>query len=223
MTLLALVACTPPGLLRTLQDELAADAVADAEPGLRLFVGVGGMIAETCGLDQLSDYVYSGVSAEALAATTSMVAKDDVTGEFTWEQEGVGVDGALGSLSIDADDERTTWSMTYQLEGVEVISGALTLDCDASVPEAVIGGSANRTAGEHKDTLSFIGAAPVAGVLYSPSTSRAPDAGQARWAREATSTKLTLDDASTIDAVAGTWPGVASGRNWTAEVVVALP
>jgi hypothetical protein len=220
---LALLACTEPALLETLEAELAADTVADASPGLRLFVGVAGLVAETCAIDPLNDHVFASASAEALLATTAAIEKDDVTGEFTWEQDGVGLDGADGTLTLEADDERENWSFTYDHGATEVITGTLTLDCDALVPESLVGGSGTRSSEEGKDTLTLIGEAPVTGLLFSPTTARAPDGGQARWARDDDGTKLTLNDASEIDAVAGTWPGLASGRGWEAEVTVPLP
>ncbi|MFZ5481503.1 MAG: hypothetical protein ACOZNI_32375 [Myxococcota bacterium] len=221
MILLAFAGCEAPGLLQPLVDELSDELVAEASPGIRLFVGVTGVVAATCAVEDLVDDPLAGEAVEALGLVGEKFAKDADSGELTWVEDAVGVDGAEGTLELSADSARETWQAEYERLGVETLAATLALDCGDD-GDAVVSGGGTYTTAEGKHSLTLVGDAPVTGVWYEDATALAPDEGQLRWARDEDDLALLLDDASEI--ADGKWPGTASGPDWEDdEVEVDLP
>lgn len=226
--LLALAACEEPGILDSVAEELALRTAAEAEDGVRLVVAVSGLVAETCGVEDVDTYTFAGGGAAALGATVG----ERLGGEsFTWVFAGVGLDGVEGELHLSTDAAREDYTVSWEGDG-DALTAALTLAwCDPSALEAVVSGTGHHVTQGDDRNLALDGPSPYPGLRFEPTTGIAPTSGFVTWswhgedARDGNGDdrKIVLDDASTIDVDAGLWSGTASGNTWSHAIELALP
>ncbi|MES2639313.1 MAG: hypothetical protein V4850_07505 [Myxococcota bacterium] len=221
MTLLLLVACTEPSTLETVSAALADRAVADAEAPLRTMTAVAGLLAETCGVASVEDYVFVSRSAVAFGVSVATVEREETT--QTWTFAEVGIDGTLGTLQVATDASQDNLAVTYTAEGLKLTAGIELRDCDADVPSAVMGGTGTWATAQLSTALTLVGAAPANGLAFDPVTADVPTAGQVRAADEAADWIILLDDAATLPPEAGKWTGQASGTGWAHTIEVGWP
>jgi hypothetical protein len=215
-----LLACAEPPLLDAVAEGLAADAVDEAEPAVRLVTGITGILAEGCAVTDMGTYVYTGAAAAALGATTPTVLVED--NAQTWTFDSVGLDGDTGELVVVTDLSRAAFAITWTGSSATLTAGLEAQTCDAQT-SAAFTGTGTWTVGSEASTLTLLAIAPTVGLTYAPSLDPAPSSGQLRWTKDIDKLVILLDDASSIDADAGTWPGNASGKGWTHPVELALP
>lgn len=227
-----LFGCVEPPVIDPVSDKLADKVVATAEPELRLFVGLAGVIAETCLVDRMSEYTFQGQAAAALGVTVAAVTESE-SGAKTWAFDGVGLDGASGSLVLTTDSDRMSFSASYtdgadlrvggEYHLVDCVGGAA--DTASSDATAQVSGNIDVTSAAAVHHLYIDGSTAYAALAWSPPTALAPVSGWAHWGDEASrpSEELLLNDASAIDAAAGSWPGTATGDGWSKDVSVELP
>lgn len=217
MILFTLVACQAPGTLGSVGEALGRDVVDAAELPLRMTTAIAGLLAETCGVGELEDYVFSSWSAQALGVASAVVTRGE-DGQ-TWRFDGSGLDGVDGTLTLltDATQERfdVTWS-----GGGATLTGELEFHgCDAD-GVALVGG------GTWSDDVTGVTVAVAdngEGVLYAPPTAPVPTGGQLRAAAPNAKWLLLLDDAGQVEAGFPAWPGVASGADFSVRVTIAWP
>lgn len=131
--LVSLFGCTEPPILDPVEEELANRVIATAEPQIRLFVGIAGVIAETCTVYRMSGYPFQGEAAAALRVTSANVT-ESTAGDKTWSFEDVGVDGTDGNLVLSTDSDRLTFEVTYTASNDTLISGEFhVLGCEPTV------------------------------------------------------------------------------------------
>lgn len=216
MNLLAmnlLAGCAPSPLLESVEARLASEAVEDAEPAVRLYTGISGVIAETFAVDSIEAYAFSGESAVALGVSLATVTTgNDI---LTWEFADVGLDGARGRLVVVTDLNRASFAVSYG----DVFVATLTKLLDED-DRAIVGGSGTFALDGVGSPISALGPAPYPGLAFSPPTAGAPSAGQLHWRDEAQGYSMTLADAAEIEEA---WPGVMSGDGWERAVEIRLP
>lgn len=229
-----LLACVEPPVIDPVTDTLSDHVVASAEPELRLFIGLAGVIAETCVVDRMSEYTFAGQAAAALGVTQATVTESE-SGAKTWAFSGVGLDGADGTLVFTTDSDRMSFSTAYtdgaelRVSGeyhlVDCVGGASDTASSGADPVALVSGNIDVAGTNATHHLYIDGSTAYAALNWEPPTALAPTAGWAHWGDDASrpTEELLLDDASGIDAAAGTWPGTATGSGWSKSVSVGLP
>jgi hypothetical protein len=233
----ALLGCVEPPVVDPVTDKLAAMVLESAEPEFRLFVAVTGVIAETCAVDRMSEYAFQGETAAALGISRPTVT-ESASGQKTWAFPNVGLDGAAGNLVLITDSERSTFSTTYDVSNVTVMSGAFHLmGCtavgdtggdSAAGPEgysSVVSGNVDFNVGSATHHLYIDGPQPDSATIWSPPTGLAPAAGWAQWSddEQRPTETVTLEDASHVDYPTRSWPAKATGAGWEQSVEVGLP
>lgn len=139
LLLLGLVGCTEPPVLDPVTSKLADQILTTAEPQMRLFIGVAGVIAESCTVDGISGYTFQGETAHALGVTEAEVVTSE-SGDHTWTFSHVGIDGTDGTLILTTDSERTTFSVSYTAANNTLVSGDYhVLSCDPPAATAEAG------------------------------------------------------------------------------------
>lgn len=111
--MLLLVACTDPPLLGSVAEKHAADAVAEAEPAMRLFWAAAGVLAETCPVTTVEGHYLTGPAAIALGIDGPVVKRATDTGTIYWTFEPVGIDGEQGKLVYETDSTRQSFTAVY--------------------------------------------------------------------------------------------------------------
>jgi hypothetical protein len=216
-----LAGCAQSPLLDTVEGKLADEALDEAEPAARLYVAVSGLVGETFAVESVNGYVFEGECAAALGAVSADVTTGNDT--LTWSFDGVGLDGADGHLLITTDLDRASFDVQYDAGDVAMAVTLTNQHYDADTNEGIVGGTGTWSIAGAGRTISALGPAPYPGLAFSPSTALAPSSGQVHWANEDEDLKMLLDDASEIDAAAGTWPGTITGGSWEREIEVRLP
>jgi hypothetical protein len=215
-----LLGCTQPGLLATVQDELARDVLDRSGYSTRLFVGVMGVLAETCATDAVDGYAFSGAAAGALGVyAAEVVRNDDGSKELTFAA--VGLDGTEGDLTVDVDSTESTYTTTYYDENRSL---KLNLGFAACTTErAIVSGSGAAVFDGETAKLTSLGNSPFVGVEWSPPTADLPSAGWAHWVSAGEDESITLDSAENIDADELLWPATVKGRSWSREASILMP
>lgn len=125
--MLLLSACSEPPLLGSLAEVLAAEAVADAEPGLQIHFAVASVLAESCAVDNVDSHDFNGPGAGALGIHGSPeVVRDDAAGKLYWTFQPAGLDEVEGKIVFETDSTRQNFAVVYQ-------GGAYVLNADLSI------------------------------------------------------------------------------------------
>jgi len=208
---LALLGCVEPPVVDPVTDTLAELVLQSAEPELRFFIGITGVIAETCPVDRMSEYTFRGEAAAALGVTRATVT-ESASGAKTWVFADVGLDGTAGNLVLTTDSARSTFSATYTVSNATVMTGAfLMVGCtstgdpatdtstdtaadtstdtatgtgaaDFDSYTAVVSGNIDMTSASATHHLYIEGGLPDSATTWSPPTALAPASGWAHWA-----------------------------------------
>lgn len=248
-----LAGCTEPPVLDPVTERLAEQVLEIAEPQMRLMIGVSAIVAETCTVESLSGYTFTGEAALALGVTQADVETSE-SGGHTWTFAHVGIDATDGTLVLTTDSERTTVSLSYTASNNTLVSGVYhVLSCDgpAVVPDtgdtatdSGDTGATNETAAagaegytvnvsgnldfetvDGTNHLVIEGDKPYSALTWLPPTAIAPMAGWVHWMDQETNPteEITLEGAANIDYTTRTWPGKASGNRWARSITIGLP
>ncbi len=142
---LSLLGCKEPPVLDPLTEALAGQVMADAEPQVRLFMGIAGVVGESCVTDSMSSYRFQGDAALALGVTSASVVTSE-SGDRTWTFSNVGLEGTGGDLVLTTDSERTSFAATYTGDNSTLMSGEfhiLTCSANLATSRAFAGDSAD--------------------------------------------------------------------------------
>ncbi len=130
LPLLTLLGCVEPPILEPVEEKLADRVMEVAEPQIRIFLSVAGVVAETCLTDSMSSYVFEGAVPKAFGVTAAQV-ETSASGDHTWTFPHVGIDGAEGELVLVTDSGRTSFSATYTAPDNTLMDGEFhILSCD---------------------------------------------------------------------------------------------
>ncbi len=208
--------CKEPGTLSAISALDSEAALAEATPALRTGLALTSLTGEICTQDALEGYTFTGIGADTLGITSATVIRDeDGTTHLTFPP--VGLDGGLGTLSMDSDAERRSWDVAFTSDGNSYAASILVSACDVSI---AISGSGTWTSSTGSSALiNLIG---ESGGVHLDDDGL-PISGQARWTLNGADTNILLDPADTVDLSAGGWPGVVAGTGWTFEVEVQYP
>ena len=221
MILLLLSACEAPGTLASVSALLAEDVVAVGEPPIRTVTAIAGIVAETCGVGEVEDHLFASRSAVAFGAELATVVRD--SSAQTWTFTGVGLDGADGTLVLETDASQENFAVTYDGPGVELSAGIELRACDDAATAATVGGTGTWTGAGPEVALTLLDAARGLGLSFTPPAADLPGGGQVRAVDETDGWTILLDDASTVPGGSETWPGVASGADFTTDIAVRWP
>lgn len=217
--MLYLLACSEPGLLSSVSEVLADEALAESEEGLQMVTALSGLAAETCLAGTVNGYTFTGRSASALGITSAVVTIEDTTEIWTFSE--AGLDAHAGTLEVRTDGQRDDLAISWTADGLTLAAELEVRACGSDA--AVIGGSATWTSSLGVVAMTLIGEAPANGVVYSPPLANTPVGGQIRAEDEDLGWTILLVDASTLAADPPAWPGTASGDDWTQEIDVRWP
>lgn len=106
-------ACTDPPLLGSVAEKHAADAVAEAEPAMRLFWAGAGLLAEACPVVTMDGYYMTGPAAIALGIDGPVVKTTTDAGKIYWTFEPAGLDGEVGKLVYETDSTRQNFTAVF--------------------------------------------------------------------------------------------------------------
>lgn len=130
LLLLTLFGCVEPPILDPVEEKLSDRVMAVAEPQIRLFIGIAGVIAESCTTESVNGYTFEGDVAHALGITSGEVVTN-TSGDHTWTFSHVGIDGTDGDLVLTTDSERTSFAVTYTAPNDTLVSGEFhILSCE---------------------------------------------------------------------------------------------
>lgn len=231
LALVALAGCTNPPTLDVVAEELGDRTLEDAEVPTRFLVAVTGLLAETCGVEEIDQHTFVGGGAAALGVVSLVREEEETDGatETAWVAADAGLDGDAGELRIVADAARSAHVVSWQGES-GTLAATLTLAlCDPTGATARISGIASWTKDGEARALDAAGPEEAPGLVWAPTDAALPTSGHAAWTRtygtdgRGDDVSLVLGDAAEIDVDAGVWPGVASGSGWSWAVEVPLP
>jgi hypothetical protein len=217
----SLFACAEPPVLDAVTEELSAGAVSAGTQPLRMMTALVGALSEGCSVESIDGYTFTGPSANALGLGAPVVEHGETS--QTWTFLGVGLDDADGTLVVTTDLDRQDLALTYTTDSVLLTAGIVEQVCETTTDRAVFSGTGTWTEGGVASQLNIVAVSPEVGLEFSPTLLIAPASGQVRWADEDDGWVILLDDAATIDHAADTWPGLASGKDWSREIAIALP
>lgn len=228
LAVLGLAGCVNPPTLDAVAEELGARTLADAEQPTRFLVALTGLLAETCGVDEIDQHAFVGGGAAALGVAALVRVEGET--ETAWVAADAGIDGDLGELRIVPDAARSAHVVSWRGDGGTLAATLTVGACDPTGATARVSGIGSWTEddGEAR-ALDATGPEDAPGLVWAPTNAPLPTSGHAVWTRaygtdgRADDDTLVLADAAEIDVEAGVWPGVASGQGWSREVDVPLP
>jgi hypothetical protein len=245
MILLLLSACGTPPIVDAVEGELAGEVLLRAETPLRLFVAISSVVAETCGVEDVTTYTFVGGGALALGATdpeTTVPAEGEVGNELLVFQSAGLEDVGFGTLTLETPPDHASFDVTYTGGGFDVSGTVPIITCpvtDGDPGEGVVltgnvvtGGTLEFTSEGLTTKVLAEGDKPTEGLGFSPPIAPTPTSGWAKWSDDGTDVNrgqaLELDAAEDGAIEGGFWTGTASGTatsgvNWSHAVDVALP
>lgn len=217
--ILALLACEEPGTLSSVADALATDAEVQGEPALQLTLAVAGVLAETCNVDDISSYAFTGPYAAAMGVTGVTVSTSEE--QFIWTATDAGLGTDLGTLEYTTNSSALNFAIEYANGTEQLTAGFETKSCDDE--GVIISGSGTWSTAELSVPLSILGVAPSNGLVFRPTTVAYPGGGWLKAEEETQGWEILLDDSSTLGFAPESWTGTASGKGWTGAVEMAWP
>jgi hypothetical protein len=190
--ILALLACESPGTLSSVADALATDAEVQGEPALRLTTAVAGVLAETCGVDDISSYAFSGGFAAAMGVTGVTVTTSEE--QFIWTATDVGLDGNLGTLAYTTNSSAQNFAIEYANGTEQLTAGFETKNCDDE--GVIVSGTGTWSSADLEVALTILGVAPSNGLVFRPTTASYPSGGWIKATEETAGWEILLDDAA---------------------------
>ena len=218
--------CKEPGLMEAVTAALGDEVRVAAEPGLRLSTDLAGVVAETCAVEVLNGYTWSGVTASGLGMVHPDNFMEEQSGAIELEFLDVGPGDQSGTLTLSAESARASWSTHWEDNtGTLLLEGTLVVErCDADAVRISGGISWHDPLHEVSisigDTEGFIG--------FETDGTGVPISGQASWNGGDTDLEATLllDSAALgleLSQGTGRWTGLAEGKGWEHATAIAFP